>query len=216
MRGSQIGLFIPLIPLDYKTWMLRCVWPGKCAPSQPWRSPATARAGCPPPSPSAAAGWSRWCHGQQSGCAWCSCRWRSLQPGTHGVAMFTWTQIVRMKTNQIKNASCKHFQVEDSDPIWTLQKEISLQKRGLAYVDHCSEWHQCKYPYGSSLRLSPLCMCALSEQCISTFAAANCFSVSRKHSVKKHDTFPLKKTNKHNTLKDTAPEGRKIKCEKLK
>lgn len=50
-------------------------------PSQPWRSPATARAGCPPPAPSGAAGWSRWCPVRRWGCALCSCRWRSLRPG---------------------------------------------------------------------------------------------------------------------------------------
>lgn len=49
-------------------------------PWLPWPSPAIAPAGCPPPSPSRAAGWSRWCLALRWGCAWYSCRWRSLQP----------------------------------------------------------------------------------------------------------------------------------------
>lgn len=62
-------------------------------PSQPWRSPATARAGCPPPAPSGAAGWSRWCPVRRWGCALCSCRWRSLRPGGRtGRGVVTWCE----------------------------------------------------------------------------------------------------------------------------
>lgn len=72
------GRFFKLLPTS-----LRGARPlgGARLPSQPWRSPATARAGCPPPAPSGAAGWSRWCPVRRWGCALCSCRWRSLRPG---------------------------------------------------------------------------------------------------------------------------------------
>lgn len=79
-------------------------------------------------------------------------------------------------------------QLEDSNLIKSVRKEISSRKRDLLDADRYSEWRPCTKPFKFRLGLSPLRMCAPPGRFVSAFAAA--VFQQAENSFSTHDECP--------------------------